>query len=158
MSYLTESPAHEHPLTLIALALVALAGCAVALQSPLNAALGRSLGSGIAAATVSFGVGFAALLLVLVWTGEVGTLGRIAATPPLLLAGGVLGAFYVWAVLWAIPTLGALTTITALIFGQIGAALVIDAFGLFGLAVQVITPTRLAAAALVAAGLVLSRF
>jgi transporter family-2 protein len=44
-----------------------------------------------------------------------------------LLIGGALGAFYVWTVLWAIPTLGALTTITALILGQLSAALLIDA-------------------------------
>ena len=83
---------------------------------------------------------------------------RAASASPVLLLGGVLGAFYVWSVLWAIPTLGALTVISALILGQLSAALVIDATGLLGLSVQAITPTRIAAAALVAAGLVLSRF
>ncbi|KAJ04455.1 DMT family transporter [Sulfitobacter mediterraneus] len=143
---------------LIALGLVALAGCAVALQTPINAALGRSLGSGVAAAAVSFGVGFLVLLAVLSLSGDIGSLGRITMAPPVLFIGGALGAFYVWTVLWAIPTLGALTTITALILGQLSAALLIDAAGLFGLAVQAITPIRLAAAALVGAGVVLSRF
>ncbi|UWR11728.1 DMT family transporter [Sulfitobacter mediterraneus] len=143
---------------LIALGLVALAGCAVALQTPINAALGRNLGSGVAAAAVSFGVGFLVLLAVLSLSGDIGSLGRITMAPPVLLIGGALGAFYVWTVLWAIPTLGALTTITALILGQLSAALLIDAAGFFGLAVQAITPTRLAAAALVGAGVVLSRF
>lgn len=143
---------------ILALALVAIAGGAVALQSPINAALGRNIGSGVAAAAVSFGVGFAVLLLVLMLRGELGALPRIAMTPPVLLTGGVLGAFFVWAVLWAIPTLGSLTVISALILGQLCAALLIDATGLLGLAVQAVTPTRIAAAALVAAGLVLSRF
>ena len=142
---------------ILALALVAVAGGAVALQTPINAALGRNIGSGVAAAAVSFGVGFAVLLLVLLMRGELGALPRIAATPPVLLTGGMLGAFFVWAVLWAIPTLGSLTVISALILGQLSAALLIDATGLLGLAVQAVTPTRLAAAALVAAGLVLSR-
>ena len=141
-----------------ALTVVAIAGCAVALQSPINAALGRNIGSGVAAAAVSFGIGFAMLLAVLVLRGELATLPRILTTPPVLLLGGVLGAFFVWAVLWAIPTLGSLTVISALILGQLSAALVIDATGLMGLAVQAITPTRIAAAGLVAAGLVLSRF
>ncbi|SDF02601.1 DMT family transporter [Sulfitobacter delicatus] len=143
---------------ILALVIVAVAGAAVALQTPINAALGRNIGSGVAAAAVSFGVGFAVLLGVLVLRGELTALPRITAVPPVLLLGGVLGAFYVWSVLWAIPALGALTVISALIFGQLTAALVIDAAGLFGLAVQAITPTRIAAAALVAAGLVLSRF
>lgn len=141
-----------------ALTVVAIAGCAVALQSPINAALGRNIGSGVAAAAVSFGIGFAMLLAVLVLRGELAALPRILTTPPVLLLGGVLGAFFVWAVLWAIPTLGSLTVISALILGQLCAALVIDATGLMGLAVQAITPTRIAAAGLVAAGLVLSRF
>jgi bacterial/archaeal transporter family-2 protein len=44
-----------------------------------------------------------------------------------------------------------------LILGQMVAALFIDTTGWFGLAVQALTPQRVAAAGLVAAGLVLSR-
>jgi transporter family-2 protein len=134
------------------------AGCAIALQTPINAALGRTIGSGLAAATISFGVGFLVLLAVLTTSGEIATLPRLTHAPVILLLGGVLGAFYVFSVLWAIPTLGALTTITALMLGQLSAALLMDAAGLFGLAVQAITPTRIAAAALVGAGVILSRF
>ncbi len=143
---------------ILSLIVVALAGTALATQTPINAALGRSIGSGIAAAAVSFAIGFLVLLAVSIVAGEAASLTRILSAPPILLIGGALGAFYVWSVLWAIPVLGALTTITALILGQMCAALVIDATGLFGLAVAAVTPTRLAAAALVAAGVVLSRF
>jgi len=144
--------------SLLALIIVAIAGCAVALQTPINAALGRSIGSGVVAATVSFGTGFLVLLAISVIMGQGASLTRIAAAPPILMLGGALGAFYVWSVIWAIPTLGALTTIMALILGQLAGALVLDATGLFGLAVQAVTPTRIAAAALVAAGVVMSRF
>lgn len=144
--------------SLLALIIVAIAGCAVALQTPINAALGRSIGGGVAAAAVSFGVGFLVLLVISITLGQGAALARINTAPPILLIGGALGAFYVWSVLWAIPTLGALTTITALILGQLAAALMIDASGLLGLATQAITPTRIAAAALVAAGVVMSRF
>lgn len=142
---------------LIALLIVTIAGVAVASQTPINAALARAIGSGVGAATVSFGVGFVVLLGLSFAIGQGGALLQIGTAPPFLLVGGALGAFYVWAVLWAIPSLGALTTITALILGQMTAALVIDATGLFGLAVQAITPTRIAAASLVGAGVVLSR-
>ena len=143
---------------LFAILVVIAAGICVALQSPLNAALGRGIGSGVVAAAVSFGAGFLILLGVSVLIGQAGAFARVPGMPPLLLFGGALGAFYVWTMLWAMPTLGALTAITALILGQMTAALVIDATGIFGLAVQAITPTRLAAAALVGAGVILSRF
>ena len=143
---------------LIALLIVVTAGIAVAVQSPLNAALGRSIGSGVAAAAVSFGVGFFVLVGVSMVLGQFGAFGRVAAAPPVLLLGGALGAFFVWSMLWAVPVVGALTAISALVLGQMTAALVIDATGLFGLAVQAVTLPRLAGAGLVALGVVLSRF
>ncbi len=71
--------------------------------------------------------------------------------------GGFLGAFYVWAVVWGVPQMGVVTTVAALILGQMVAALALDRLGLFGLPVQALSATRLAAAGLVAAGVVLSR-
>ncbi|MGB3245123.1 MAG: DMT family transporter [Sulfitobacter sp.] len=142
---------------LFAILIVSAAGICVAVQSPMNAALGRGIGSGVVAAAVSFGIGFLVLLGLSVLMGQAAAFSRVTTMPPLLLLGGALGAFFVWSMLWAVPTLGALTAITALILGQMAAALMIDATGLFGMTVQAITPTRLAAAALVGAGLVLSR-
>jgi bacterial/archaeal transporter family-2 protein len=56
-----------------------------------------------------------------------------------------------------VHVLGVVTMVAALILGQLLAALALDATGAFGLAVREISPTRVAAVALVAAGLVLSR-
>lgn len=144
--------------SLIAILIVAVAGVAVAIQAPLNAALGRSIGSSVAAGAISFGVGFLVLLGVTFLVGQGSAFARVSTAPPLLLLGGLFGAFFVWSMLWAVPTLGVLTAITALIAGQMMGALVLDATGMFGLTVQAITPTRIAAAALVGAGVVLSRF
>jgi transporter family-2 protein len=145
------------PAILMTLAVVVAAGVAVAVQAPINAALGRTLGASLAAAAVSFGTGFTALVaLTLATTGAAPFL-RLAATPPGLLAGGLLGAFYVWAMLWAIPTVGVLTAVAALILGQLATALALDATGAFGLPVHAVSPARIAALALVAGGLVLSR-
>lgn len=144
--------------TLAALIAVAIAGFAITLQAPVNAALGRNLGSTLGAASVSFFVGFSLLLALSFLRGEASAFMRLAATPRWMLIGGVLGAFYVWAAIWSIPILGALTTASMLILGQMIAALVIDHFGLIGLPVRDISLPRLAAAGLVAAGLVLSRF
>ncbi|UXX83550.1 DMT family transporter [Roseovarius pelagicus] len=143
--------------TLIALVLMAASGVALALQAPLNAMLGRGIGSPLAAATVSFGVGFLVLLLLTLIIGDGASLTRLGTVPIWLLIGGTLGALYVFSALWSVPVLGVLTVTTMLILGQMVAALLLDYFGAFGLAAQELTAKRLLAAALVAGGVVLSR-
>ena len=141
----------------LALIVIAVAGIALATQAPINAALGRSLGSPIGAAAVSFGVGLVVLIGVTLMVSGPQTFAKLGVTPGWQLLGGLLGAFYVSAVLWGVSTLGVLSAMAALILGQMGAALVLDSNGLFGLPVQALSPQRIAAAVLVAAGLVLSR-
>ncbi|HEY9038041.1 MAG TPA: DMT family transporter [Roseovarius sp.] len=138
--------------------LMAVAGAMIASQAPINAALGRSVGSPIAAATLSFGVGFVILLVVSVLIGNGPNLLRVTRVPMWMLAGGALGAVYVFAALWSVPKLGVLTTTTLMIFGQMGAALLLDHIGAFGVAQQSVSPTRLLSAALVAGGVILSRW
>jgi len=143
--------------TLFPLLIIILAGSMAALQAPMNAALGQGLGSGPAAATISFGVGFLALLLVLTMTGDMAHLTKATSVNRWLLIGGCLGAFYVWAILWTIPVLGVLTAISAMILGQLIVALLLDAFGPFGLPVTQVSPQRILAVGLVAGGLALSK-
>ena len=145
------------PAVLAIVAVVFAVGVGFGIQAPLNAALGRAIGSGLAAAAVSFGVGFAALLVLTVAFGHGGALVRSPGAPPLLLAGGLLGAAVVWAMLWSVPTIGILTAFAALLLGQLAAALALDAMGAFGLPVHPVTPTRVLALAMVAGGLLLSR-
>lgn len=143
---------------LLALIFMAVAGVAIALQAPINSALGRSIDSSLAATAISFGVGFAALLVLVALSGEAGAIARVATLPKWLLLGGALGAFYVWAALWSVPILGVLTTITVLILGQMVAALVLDYIGAFGLVARDLSLPRILAALLVAGGVILSRY
>ena len=136
---------------------VALGGVAIAVQAPINAALGRGLGAPVPAAAVSFGVGFAVLVLVSLLQGQGAAYLRLGQVPVWTLVGGVLGAWYVFAAVWGVASLGVVTLVAALVFGQMAAALVIDATGSLGMAVREITPTRIAAAGMVLGGLVLSR-
>jgi transporter family-2 protein len=142
----------------LALILMAVAGLAVAIQAPLNSALGRTIDSSVAAAAVSFGVGFVALVLLVALSGDSAAFGRAALAPRWLLLGGLLGAFFVWASLWSVPVLGVLTTTAALILGQIVGAMVLDYIGAFGIAARDLSWTRLTAALLVGSGVILSRF
>lgn len=141
----------------LAVMAVALGGVAIAVQAPINAALGRGLGAAVPAAAVSFGVGFVVLLTVSVVQGQGGAYLRLGQVPVWTLVGGVLGAWYVFAAVWGVASLGVVTLVAALVFGQMAAALVIDATGILGMAVREITPMRIAAAGLVLGGLVLSR-
>lgn len=140
-----------------AVAMVVLGGVAVAVQAPINAALGRGLGATVPAAAVSFGVGFAVLLALSLLQGLGGSYLKLTQVPLWTLAGGILGAWYVFSAIWGVSSLGVVTMVAALILGQMAAAMVIDATGALGMAVREITPQRIAACGLVMAGLVLSR-
>ena len=141
----------------IALFCVGLGGIALAVQAPINAALGHSVGDGLSAAMISFGIGFLLLLALVIARGALPSLAIAKAVPWWCWIGGAFGAFYVWAVLWSVPKLGVVTTFAVLILGQLGAALILDALGAFGLPVKEITLQRVGAVALVCGGLVLSR-
>ena len=145
-------------MVVVAMVLVAVAGALVSVQAPMNAALGRGIGSPIAAATISFAVGLALLVLATTLLGETAALGRVGAVSPWLLLGGGMGAVFVFASLWAVPILGVVTTVALVIMGQLVAALILDHFGAFGLAARDISLTRLGAVILVAAGAILSRY
>lgn len=138
-------------------AAVVLGGTAVALQAPINAALARELGGPVPAAAVSFGVGFLVLLLIALVQGQGGAFLKLPQVPGWMLLGGCLGAWYVLSSVWGVSHLGVLTLVAALILGQMTAAMVIDATGILGVTAREVTPTRIASAVLVMAGLLLSR-
>ena len=138
-------------------AAVVLGGTAISLQAPINAALARELGGPVPAAAVSFGVGFIVLVTIALLQGQGEVFLKLPQVPAWTLVGGCLGAWYVLTSVWGVSQLGVLTLVAALVLGQMTAARVIDATGALGVAVREVTPTRIAAAVLVMAGLVLSR-
>ena len=142
---------------LLPLSGILLGGVFLSSQAPINAALARSLGDPVLAACISFGIGFLILAAISVFRGSWPSGGAIAAAPWWSWLGGILGAFYVAIVIWGVPQLGVVSTVAALVFGQVAAALVLDAVGAFGLPVQAITWQRLVAAGMILGGLVLSR-
>jgi bacterial/archaeal transporter family-2 protein len=131
------------------------AGCLVGMQAPINSRLGRTVGSSEAAA-FSFLVGTVALLLILIVVrGGFGNLGHIGRVPWWALIGGLLGAVYVSVALVAVRTLGASGLTAVVITGQLVISVVIDRFGLFGLAKQNIGAPRIVGLVLLLVGVVL---
>jgi transporter family-2 protein len=138
----------------ILLALVVGAGLPV--QAGVNAAMARHAGRPEWAALVNFGVGLVALGAWLLAT---------RAPPPVALGkaplwawtGGLLGAFYVSAVVFLVPRLGVAATLGLTVAGQMVAALVLDQAGAMGLASRPITGARVLGAAMLVAAVVLIR-
>ena len=146
------------PAALLALTSIVVGGAALAAQAPINARLSQGIGDPVAAAAISFAVGLVFLVIITVLRGAVPTASSLAALPWWAWIGGGLGMVYVVVSIFAVQALGAVTMIAALILGQLGAALLIDASGAFGVTVREVTPQRLAAVFLVAGGILLSRF
>jgi len=139
----------------LAILLAIAAGCFVGLQAPVNARLGRQVGA-LQAATVSFTIGTLALILVAsLSSGGLSSLGSVGRVPWWALIGGILGAFYVTVALLTVRTLG-LSSLTAIVVtGQLAIAVVVDRFGLLGIAKQHIDASRIVGLALLIVGVVL---
>jgi bacterial/archaeal transporter family-2 protein len=131
------------------------AGCLVGMQAPINSRLGKALGD-VQAATFSFLVGTAALVLVAAFVrGGLGNLGHVGRAPWWALVGGLLGAVFVTVALVTVRTLGASGLTAAVIAGQLMISVVIDRFGLLGVAKQHIGTSRVLGLVLLVAGVVL---
>jgi len=130
------------------------AGCLVGTQAPINGTLGRSVGR-LPAATVSFAVGLAVLVVVTAVAGGFGGLSNISGVPWWALLGGAFGAVYVTAALTTVGTLGAGGVTAATIAGQLTASVVIDGLGLLGVERQPVTVSRIAGIAVLALGVYL---
>lgn len=137
--------------TWLFLIIAAVSGVLMAVQGSLNSALARIIGVLEGSLLVHLvGLLTVAALLFLCGLGR-GDLSRISDAPWYLYLGGVLNAAIVYGVMLAIGRAGAGAATTAIISGQLTAALLIDQFGLFGLARQAFTLERGAGLVLMAA-------
>jgi bacterial/archaeal transporter family-2 protein len=134
------------------------AGSLLPVQAGLNAMLGQSVKHPIFAAFASFVVGTLALGAYLLLCGfEFRTAALAAQAPPAVWIAGVLGAIYVSAIIILAPKLGTALTFSLIVLGQMGASLVLDHFGLFGLPVKTINWQRVVGTVSLILGVVLIR-
>ena len=138
-----------------AVALTIMAGCLVGMQPAVNARLGKTIGT-VQAASVSFFVGTVVLVAITAFVnGGLGAIGHAGRAPWWAFVGGLLGAAYVTVALVAVRTLGASGLTAAVITGQLAISVVIDRFGLLGVAKQQITTSRMIGLVLLVAGVAL---
>ena len=127
-------------------------GGLIALQAPINSMLGKTIGT-FAAASVSFVIGTAVLVMITVVAGGgFGDLGEARNLAWYYLLGGVLGAAYVTTVLVTVRTLGAGGVTAATIAGQLTMSVIIDRVGALGLDERPLSVARVVGIALLAAG------
>ena len=127
----------------LSLLLALVAGVLLAVQAPTNAILGKASGSAVMAAFISFLVGSLAL-------GAV----TLATSGKLFAPGLRQVPWYAWIAVaaFAAPRIGVGVLLTAAVAGQLVAAIVLDHYGLLGLARHPATLTRIAGVLLVFVG------
>lgn len=137
----------------IAIAFTVVAGGFIALQAPINSTLGRSIASPLAAASLSFAVGTAALVAItLLIAGGFGGVGGARSLSWVYLTGGLLGAVYVTTALITVRTLGAGAVTAATVTGQLTTSIVIDRLGVLGLEARPLSWQRIVGVVLLVAG------
>ena len=126
-------------------------GVLIALQAPVNAGLAKETGS-LPAAVVSFLVGTLILVALMAVSGKTGGLSSTFDVSWYYLAGGFLGAAYVFTVLVTVTSIGAGGVAAATITGQLTASVIIDRLGILGLEETSLSAARIAGVALLLAG------
>lgn len=120
-------------------------GTMIAAQGAINGRLSGEIGGPIQAALISFTVGWLALIVLNIGLGHrMPGYGQVMSVPWWAWAGGLIGAIMVTSSAAAVPKIGVAAWVSAVIAGQLAAAVVYDQFGAFGQAVRPATPLRIA--------------
>ena len=124
---------------LLFLLLAAASGLMMAVQGSINGSLGKIIGVWQGNLLVhAIGLAAVAAILLLSSGGRVDW-SKLPSVPWYLYSGGLINAAIIFAVMSAIAALGAGKATSAIIMGQLSAALLIDSLGLFGLEKQPFT-------------------
>jgi bacterial/archaeal transporter family-2 protein len=130
-----------------------LCGVSIAVQSIINGQLRVAIGSPLMAAFISFFTGTLFLLLLILTTRQPApSLHTIQQVSWIKWTGGLLGAFFVTAVIVAIQKIPSANLFALIITGQFITALLIDHFGLFGAMQSPAHPLKLAGVVLLIGG------
>lgn len=142
--------------TIYALVMLA-AGIGIPLLAALNAGLGKSLGSPVAASAVLFCVALAVAGVALLISGDIPKLARLPLAPKPFLFGGFFVAFYVLTITFIAPKFGVGNAVFFVLIGQMISAAAIDHFGLFGAQVSPLSLARAGGLGLMAVGVWLTQ-
>lgn len=144
--------------TLFLLLVALAAGAVLPVQAGLNAKVGKAVGDPVYAALISFIIGSVGLFAyTLITRVDLSQLSQATSLHWSVWLAGLLGAFYVAAVIILVPKLGPALTFGLVVAGQLGLSLVLDHFGALGLPVHAISWQRLFGMGLIVSGVILIR-
>lgn len=136
------------------------AGSAISVQAAVNSQLAGGLGGNtVAAALVSFLIGTAALAAIAISKGGLATaIASLPAQPAWRFGGGLLGATAIFCTVLLAPRVGLANMLALVIAGQLLSSLLIDQFGLIGVVARPVSAIKLAGAAVMLGGVLLTLF
>ena len=105
-------------------------GLVAAIYLPMNAAVGRHLGSPLTATITFYSVALVTTMVLFLFVGDFSTLKNIGKVPKWLFLTGVISAFVVFAITFLIPKIGARQLSLLGIAGQITMAMIVSHFGM----------------------------
>ncbi len=131
-------------------------GALAPFQSAVNSQLGTKLSNPYQATFINFLVGLIFIFLCLTLTPMgLPEWRKVVAQPPALLMGGVFGAAFVFSGIFFLPKIGALAFFSWMVAGQLCVSVLLDHFGLMGVAQQQMSFSRVVGVVLLISGMLL---
>lgn len=131
-------------------------GAMTPFQSAINSQLGGRLSNPYQATLINFFVGLVLIFFCLALTPMgLPDWRKVAAQPPHLFLGGVLGAVFVFSGIFFLPKIGALIFFSWMVAGQLCVSILIDHYGWMGVAQQSLSLSRVMGVVLLFTGMLL---
>ena len=131
-------------------------GALIPVQASTNAVFSKNIGNPLVTGLMVFIVGLLGMILfTLISRVSLPGHAQLLSAPLYSYLGGIIVATYVVMITILVPRIGVGTAIGLIVTGQIICAILIDHFGLFNVAVQQISPSRILGTLLMIAGIYL---
>lgn len=133
-------------------------GALLAVQAAINGELGTAVNSPFTAAFISFFVGAAALVIIVIIRDKSFTAVKnpiVQKAPLWVWLGGIFGGFYILINIFLVGEIGTGPTVVLVLFGQITGSLLVQQFGLFKSPKNTIVPIQFIGLIIMLAGVVL---
>ena len=134
-----------------------LSGAFLPIQAGLNTKLGKAIESPVHASVISFIVGAFAVVIYSFVTKQHVSWAGIKQVPAYAWLGGLLGAFYVTAIILAFPKIGPALTFGLVVAGQMTIAVLLDHFNILVAQQHPFNLWKLLGIVLIVAGVIIIR-
>ena len=142
---------------LIWIIIALLSGAVLPIQAGLNSRLGVAAQNAVYASTISFVVGTVGLIVYILITRQNVSIAGLREVPVYIWLGGLLGAFYVTAIVLLFPKLGPGLTFGLVVAGQMFVSILLEHFNVLVAHPTPINYMKLLGIALIIVGVVIIR-